>query len=377
MSVFGSTFGSVFGAIFGSAGGAVVPLAPVEVSDAATCVAARARLPIQFRGKPKLEAWLCTLATPAQEIEDTLVDLLGRSIDTSVGYILDTIGKIVGQARNGLSDDDYRPYLRARIATNRSGGTTENLIRIARLVVNVFDTTMQVVIQNWGAGALIALIDKLVLTDALRVAALAFLQQGASDGVRVIFQNVTVTPSQTFTTALSAVTTGVTAGTGVIDVDSTAGFPASGTIKIDAGNVSAGNEESLAYVSKTASRFVLAGTAGHNHASGADVQLVGTGAAGRGFGVDCVTSGYTAGSGTLVVDDTTGFPASGTVQIDGGNVAAGNEELLNYTSKTGTTFTLSAPGSHNHAAGALVVDAGNDAAAAGAYIYEAALYGTN
>jgi len=50
-----------------------------------------------------------------------------------------------------------------------------------------------------------------------------------------------------------------------------------------------------------------------------------------------VASGYTAGSGTLVVASATGMPATGNFRIRLGNVAG---SILRVTARAGTTLTL-------------------------------------
>lgn len=51
------------------------------------------------------------------------------------GDLLDKLGKIVGQPRNGMVDTDYLVLITARIAANRSDGRRESLIRLAKLLV--------------------------------------------------------------------------------------------------------------------------------------------------------------------------------------------------------------------------------------------------
>src|SRR5690349_3946784 len=101
------------------------------------------------------EKLLAILATPFQSLENTLQDLLTkRSIDTAEGAQLDVIGKLVGQPRNGLDDDTYRRYCRARIATNRSNGTNENLITITDLIVYDDNAHYQTDFQNYATVVL-------------------------------------------------------------------------------------------------------------------------------------------------------------------------------------------------------------------------------
>lgn len=340
MSIFGAAFGRDFGSIFGLFGGSAIVEAAEE--ETATCQLALSRLRSQFADKPAIRAWVCALATPAQAIEDALQDLLSnRAIDTGEGVQLNIIGKIVGQSRNGLSDDGYRPYLRARIATNRSRGITEDLIKIARLLIN--DALASVVIDNSGTAAVDVRIATVVLTEAIKQALLTFLQQGASAGVRVLLETLTEIDDDTLFTSLSAFTTpaSISAGSSSIAVDSTAGFPASGTIKVAAADPTSGVEETLPYKSKLATSFALDGvTTAFNHVQNTDVQLVGE--PGRAFGLAAFTTpaSISAGSSSLTVDSTTGFPSSGTIQVGYGDPTSGQSEVCTYSSKTSTTFTL-------------------------------------
>ena len=59
-------------------------------------------------------------------------DPLARGIGDD---LLDKIGKIVGQPRNGMIDAEYLILITARIAANRSDGRRETLIRLAKLLV--------------------------------------------------------------------------------------------------------------------------------------------------------------------------------------------------------------------------------------------------
>jgi hypothetical protein len=59
-----------------------------------------------------------------------------RTIENAVGRQLDDVGAIVGQARNGLSDEIYRLRIKAKIAENNSEGTREEIINIAKLLTN-------------------------------------------------------------------------------------------------------------------------------------------------------------------------------------------------------------------------------------------------
>lgn len=59
-----------------------------------------------------------------------------RTIEDAIGVQLDGVGAIVGQPRNGLTDEVYRLRIKAKIAENNSEGTREEIINIAKLLTN-------------------------------------------------------------------------------------------------------------------------------------------------------------------------------------------------------------------------------------------------
>lgn len=89
----------------------------------------------QFASSPKLKGLIRSLITPFQEALEH-VDLLRYSlyIDQAEGQTLDIIGGIVGQERRGMSDEDFRPWLKVGVLLNTNAGTTENLLRIAYIL---------------------------------------------------------------------------------------------------------------------------------------------------------------------------------------------------------------------------------------------------
>jgi hypothetical protein len=90
------------------------------------------RLLMQFKGKPRLEATLAAFLWEGQKIENAAYGLLTRRLDDPnfSGVSMDEMGRIVGQARQGQSDADYLPYLRARILTNFSDGRIETILSL-------------------------------------------------------------------------------------------------------------------------------------------------------------------------------------------------------------------------------------------------------
>jgi len=160
--------------------------------------AALARLPEYLKDKPKLAALLATYTAQCDSLEATFQQLLlQRSADTAVGYQLDRLGVIVGQDRGGLGDADYRRYLRARIATNRSRGTVEDILKIAALVIN--DVVASYEIRNTGTAAYVLRVVGIALTTGVAAIALAFLQAATAGGVRVILEAPLDAPASLFT----------------------------------------------------------------------------------------------------------------------------------------------------------------------------------
>lgn len=96
-----------------------------------------ARLIAQYIGKPRLENLLCVYLNQIQDAEDALWELATeRFVDTAVGAQLDVLGVIVGQERQGLSDDDYRALIRARIKANNSEGTSNDIRGVVVAALN-------------------------------------------------------------------------------------------------------------------------------------------------------------------------------------------------------------------------------------------------
>lgn len=96
----------------------------------------RARLLSQFLNKPRIEAILAAFAEEAQAVEAGLLTLYTpRFLANASGAMLDVYGALVGQARGALSDASYRLWIGARMAVNRSNGTSNDILRIARLLV--------------------------------------------------------------------------------------------------------------------------------------------------------------------------------------------------------------------------------------------------
>lgn len=243
--------------------------------------AALARLPQQFRGKTKIEALLTALVTPCSAIEDALWQLLvERGVESAIGVQLDQLGVVVGQERGGLSDADYRRYIRARVAANRSRGNFEDLIRVANLVINDDAATIETVTQN---GTVVVRLRGVLTTDALAGVVLSFLQDSVTGGIRVVLESFLVADSDTFFTDNMRTLNGAhVIGQSALATNEPAswgGWPSSGTAEIDL----AANLETIAFT-MSGSTIVLASALTKNHAANIEIRLVSAQQSGKGLG---------------------------------------------------------------------------------------------
>lgn len=278
MGVFGGYGGSYFGGYFGSVGGSA-PLVLVATGPCPSVLAALDRLCEQFRGKPNIAALLMTLAEPACSLEDALQALLTqRTLDTATGAQLDRLGVITGQPRNGLGDDTYRRYLRARITVNRSGGVVEDLLSISRQVLD--DPDVHVRAEDQGIAALEVYLEDAEPPTGAADVLISFLRVAVAAGVRVLLRALTDTPDNSFTTARAAFAAApIGTSDTTVTVDSTAGFPDVGSLDIDPGLATA---ETVTYTARLATQFLGVSHPASAHLVGAAVQQ--SGAPGKGWG---------------------------------------------------------------------------------------------
>lgn len=92
----------------------------------------------RYKSADTLKAILTAGANRLQSFEAALFEVLNGVTDlqTAVGVQLDMIGAIVGQERFGSDDDGYRGLIALKIAENNSEGTPEDLISLARGILN-------------------------------------------------------------------------------------------------------------------------------------------------------------------------------------------------------------------------------------------------
>lgn len=95
-----------------------------------------ARLPQQYVGKPNITAMATIFGDRHQTLEDVFWDMLSNGgLANSHDTMLDQIGEIVGQPRNGMTDVLYRVRIAAKIGQNVSKGTAEDVIKIFKILM--------------------------------------------------------------------------------------------------------------------------------------------------------------------------------------------------------------------------------------------------
>lgn len=108
------------------------------------------RLIEQYKCSPNLKGVVELYAKELQEIEDAAQSVLaGRNIFSAEGSLLDEIGSIVGQPRNGNIDEFYRILILVRIGQNTSNGEPEKIIDIFKLITQASKVQYQ---EHYPAG---------------------------------------------------------------------------------------------------------------------------------------------------------------------------------------------------------------------------------
>lgn len=97
---------------------------------------AKSRLLEQYKNKPNIENVLSIYSEQFDALETAFFQIdVARFVPTAIGVQLDQIGEIVGQPRNGITDDDrYRVLIYARIGINISEGEIERIIDVFKLI---------------------------------------------------------------------------------------------------------------------------------------------------------------------------------------------------------------------------------------------------
>ncbi len=137
----------------------------------------------------RLQQWLTALVGPVQTIEGALEQLLEeRRLGTAVGVQLDTIGRLVGQARGGLNDADFERYIRARIVANRASGTVDQVLQVIEAVLDDPGATVTIDQAGQYPAAFVVRIRDTVVSAPLAAVLVTFLRLVKAAGVRALLE---------------------------------------------------------------------------------------------------------------------------------------------------------------------------------------------
>lgn len=152
-----------------------------------------ARLAKQFRQTTTLPGLVRAFATEALELRNAIEGLaVTRDLANLTGAGLDALGEVLGRAREGRSDAEYKLWLAATILANRSDGTPEQLLAIARGL----GATSVSLSHHWPKTAILDL-SPLLVSDLTPYGQI--LQRAAAAATRIIVRASAYAPETTFT----------------------------------------------------------------------------------------------------------------------------------------------------------------------------------
>ena len=107
------------------------------MTDSTQVEQALALFSTQFRESEKVNDFMRCFLRPLDEVKTVHEDLKqNRWLDTSEGQQLDEIGAIVGEERQGRTDDKYREAIRFRIFINLSKTEPETMIKAVKVLTD-------------------------------------------------------------------------------------------------------------------------------------------------------------------------------------------------------------------------------------------------
>jgi hypothetical protein len=133
-----------------------------------------------------IEKFVAALVAPTQTVADAFNQLLTEcDLETAVGVQLDQLGKLVGRAREGVTDDDvYRRLIAAQITVNKSSGSIETMHKIAGFLV--LDDDAVFILDNHGDAAFTYKVEGTAVDAVTQAFLIKLLKQAVSAGVRIV-----------------------------------------------------------------------------------------------------------------------------------------------------------------------------------------------
>lgn len=152
------------------------------------------RLLEPYRVGASMPALVRALSRQLQELEDVLWDVGQlRRLELATGAQLDLLGRVVGQPREGRSDEVYRLWLRARMRLALGSGGAEDILELFRMLMQ--GSTSIELEEQFPAG-LVLRIDPSAIIDPSAAAAILDLAKAA--GVRAILEAGTSVDTTSF-----------------------------------------------------------------------------------------------------------------------------------------------------------------------------------
>lgn len=140
----------------------------------------------QFKDKPRIEELIRSFLSEVQELENQAFAVAAyRLLPYAYSGHLNTLGTIVGEPRNGRTDDEYRRAINVRILVNDSNGQAETLIAVVALYEQIETLGGTVVITEYQPAAMV--VELLGKASADPVAVGLLLRQAKAAGVRLSF----------------------------------------------------------------------------------------------------------------------------------------------------------------------------------------------
>lgn len=106
----------------------------IPVADTNQVSEGLALLTGMFASATNVQGMLKSFLGPIQDLDDMIfATISGRLLANAIGDAVDKIGAIVGEARQGRNDTDYKAGIIIRISVNKSQGKAEDLLGISTL----------------------------------------------------------------------------------------------------------------------------------------------------------------------------------------------------------------------------------------------------
>lgn len=154
------------------------------------------RLATYLKQKTNVNGILLAVDNQIADLKAALTQLKSdRYLANAFGAGLDTIGAIVGRARNGYSDTLYRRQIAGTILLNMTSGTLPEIYAILTAVKPA--GSVLTILDGWPAGFTCHM-ETVPMTDDDVMILISFLRLAKVAGVRAILEWSPVTLSNTF-----------------------------------------------------------------------------------------------------------------------------------------------------------------------------------